>query len=188
LKTLLINNYSPYLENIINVLNILNQNYECYDYLSGLAHYEFPNTLNNFDNVIISGRQRNFTNMNRFNSLIIKDCVIADKPLLGICYGGQILALTFGSTMKKITKIQGIEKISLLEFTDLIPDSNYIEMFESHGFCISHLSKDFRLLGASNSCQNELFQYRKKPIFGTQFHPEKSGIAGKSFIENFLKL
>jgi GMP synthase (glutamine-hydrolysing) len=189
LKTLLINNFSPYLSNIIKVLTILNCDWTCYDcnYLSSFD-YDYIFLLQKFDNVILSGRQKNSKIINKINSCIVKGCVILDKPLLGICYGGQILALTLGCTLKKIEKIQNIVKIDILKPTFLLPLCGTVEMFESHNFCVSKLSKSFTLLGSSNTCENEFFCFNDKPLFGTQFHPEKSGKQGRYMIENFLKL
>lgn len=187
MKTLLVNNFSPYIENIIHIFRDLENDFECYD----CHHIESLGTqielLQKFDNVILSGRQRNSQLINKINSRIVKGCLILDKPLLGICYGGQILALTLGCTLKKIDKISEIVNIELVESTHLLPGYKNVNMFESHNFCISVLSKDFKLLGVSSSCKNELFCFDKKPLYGTQFHPEKSGKQGKELIHNFLK-
>ena len=189
MKTLLINNFSPYISNIIKVLNDLDNNLTCYDckYLSSFD-YDYLVLLKEYDNVILSGRQHNSTLINKINSCIVKGCIILDKPLLGICYGGQILALTLGGTLKKMEKINDVVKIDILKPTVLLPNYESVEMYESHNFCISKLSKSFTLLGSSNSCKNEFFCFNDKPLFGTQFHPEKSGKHGKYLIENFLKL
>ncbi|MBA3750720.1 MAG: gamma-glutamyl-gamma-aminobutyrate hydrolase family protein [Nitrosopumilus sp.] len=189
MKTLLINNFSPYIYDIIEVLNGFDSNFDCFD----CKHLAFVspdhlNLLQGYDNVILSGRQQNSTLINKINSSIVKGCIILDKPLLGICYGGQILALTLGSTIKKIDKIRNVVKINILKPSNLFPNYGTIEMFESHNFCISKLSKNFTLLGSSKTCENEFFCYNGKPLFGTQFHPEKSGKHGKYVIENFLKL
>ena len=189
---MVINNFSPYIDNIIRVLNDLNNDFACYtshhfssvvnggDYLDDL--------LKDYDNVILSGRQRNSILINKVNSWIVKGCMVYDKPLLGICYGGQILALTLGCTLKKMEKIQTMVKIDVLKKSVLLPNCDSVQMFESHSFCISKLSKNFTLLGSSKACDNEFFCFNEKPLFGTQFHPEKSGKHGKYLIENFLKI
>ncbi|MGI0010213.1 MAG: glutamine amidotransferase-related protein, partial [Nitrosopumilaceae archaeon] len=57
--------------------------------LSGLSKYSA---------LILSGRRKNNSLMNAVNSKIIKYVVTEKKPLLGICYGAEILALTLGGT------------------------------------------------------------------------------------------
>jgi len=170
-------------------LNEFNCEFECHDcdYIHSSAYLE-NGKLARFDNVILSGRQQNSAIINRINSAIVKTCQMDDKPLLGICYGGQILALTFGSTLKRIHKIRNVEKITVLESNKLLPERKTLTMYESHSFCVSHLSDDFVLLASSRSCKNELFCLDNKPLFGTQFHPEKSGKQGKSFIKNFIEI
>ena len=101
---------------------ILDSDWTCYDckYLSSMD-YDFLVLLKEFDNVILSGRQQNSKLINKINSCIVRGCIILDKPLLGICYGGQILALTLGCTLKKMEKIRDIIKIDILKPTVLLP-------------------------------------------------------------------
>ena len=189
MKTLLINNFSPYILNIVKLLNDIDSDWTCFDCESLSAmNYDYLILLKEFDNVILSGRQQNSKLINKINSCIVRACLILDKPLLGICYGGQILALTLGCTLKKMEKIRDTVEISLLKPTKLLPNYKKVEMFESHSYCISKLSKSFMLLGSSNNCENELFCLKDKPLFGTQFHPERSGKPGMHFMENFLKI
>jgi GMP synthase (glutamine-hydrolysing) len=188
LKTLLINNFSPYICDIIELLNKLENDFECYDCNQIHALDTHLELLQRFDSVILSGRQRNSSLINKINSRIVKGCLVLDKPLLGICYGGQILGLTLGCTLKKIQKIKDTIKIDLLEPTPILEGYKSVNMYESHNFCISTLSDDFKLLGTSSHCDNELFCLNKKPLFGTQFHPEKSGKPGKHLLENFLNI
>jgi len=159
--------------------------YNCDEILAIDTHLDF---LENFDNVILSGRQRNSTIINKVNSRIVKGALVLNKPLLGICYGGQILALTLGCTLKRIDKVRNITNIKIIAQDQIIKGYDEMDMYESHNFCISVLSPDFKLLGKSFSCRNELFCLKSKPIYGTQFHPEKSGKPGRDLIENFLKI
>ncbi|VFJ15198.1 GMP synthase (Glutamine-hydrolyzing) [Candidatus Nitrosocosmicus franklandus] len=188
MKTLLVNNFSPFIADIVSIFNELDNKFDCYDcnQIQTIdTHLDF---LRDFDNVILSGRQKNSVIINKINSSIVKACLILDKPLLGICYGGQILALTLGCTLKKIQKVKNTIQIDLIEPTPILEGYTSVRMYESHNFCISALSSDFKLLGTSESCTNELFCFRNKPLFGTQFHPEKSGRHGKDMLRNFLKL
>ncbi len=188
MKTLLVDNFSPFIDNIKSIFNESGKVFECYNcnQIHTIdTHLDF---LQEFDNVVLSGRQRNSTIINKINSRIVKGCLILDKPLLGICYGGQILALTLGCTLKKIDRIKNMINIDLVEPVPLLEGYKSVRMYESHNYCVSALSHDFKLLGKSESCTNELFRFRNKPLFGTQFHPEKSGRHGKDLFHNFFKL
>ena len=105
-----------------------------------MGNDDYLDLLKGYDNVILSGRQRNSVLINKVNSCIVKGCLIYDKPLLGICYGGQILALTLGCTLKKMEKIRDIVKIDILKASVLLSDYESVQMFESHNFCVSILS------------------------------------------------
>jgi GMP synthase (glutamine-hydrolysing) len=188
LKTLLINNFSPFIVDIKKILNDFGNEAECYNCDEILAIDTHLDFLENFDNVILSGRQRNSTIINKVNSRIVKGALVLNKPLLGICYGAQILALTLGCTLKRMGKVRDLINIKVVQQDPIIKGYDEMEMYESHNFCISVLSPDFKLLGKSISCTNELFCLKNKPIYGTQFHPEKSGKPGRDLIENFLKI
>jgi GMP synthase (glutamine-hydrolysing) len=188
LKTLLINNFSPFIVDIEKILNDFGNEAECYNCDEILAIDTHLDFLENFDNVILSGRQRNSTVINKVNSRIVKGALVLNKPLLGICYGAQILALTLGCTLKRMGKVRDLINIKVVQQDPIIKGYDEMEMYESHNFCISVLSPDFKLLGKSISCTNELFCLKNKPIYGTQFHPERSGKPGRDLIENFLKI
>ena len=109
-----------------------------------------------------------------------------DKPLLGICYGAEILALTAGGTIRKMQTMQkGNSEIITVHKNPLCDGT--IEVYQSHNFEISQLGKLFTQIAKSESCDYEIIQYRDSRIFGTQFHPEMTQ-DGLRLIENFLLL
>ena len=76
--------------------------------------------MNKYASIILSGRRQNNSLMNAINSKITKHCVLEKKPLLGICYGAEILALTLGGTLKKMDKIhKGSQEIEVLKTNPL---------------------------------------------------------------------
>jgi len=143
-------------------------------------------SLSNYDSFILSGRRKNEKKINEINSKIIRHCIKNDNKLLGICYGAEILALTLGGTIKKTLHFhKGIESIQTLKNTPICSDS--LQVFESHSYEISKLPSVLITLAESKNCKNEIIQYEKKPIFGTQFHPEMSQ-DGNDLIEKFCSL
>lgn len=178
---LVVDNGSVYTKNLIDFLNKLKIKFDL----------QTPESLNleiikKYDSFILSGRRKNEKKINKINSKIIKHSIEHDKKLLGICYGAEILALTLGGTIRKIDSLQkGSEKIRICNYNKICNDTMLV--FESHSFEISKLPDSLIPIGESDNCKYEIIQYAKKPIFGTQFHPEMSD-DGHKLIEKFYRL
>jgi len=144
------------------------------------------NSLGNYDSVILSGRRKNEKKTNEINSKIVIYSIKNNIKLLGICYGAEILALTLGGTIRKISSLQkGNEIIKISKENSISSDS--LDVFESHRFEISKLPSVLVPLADSKNCKYEIIQYDKKQIFGTQFHPEMTP-DGHELIEKFCSL
>ena len=178
---LVVDNGSIYTKNLTDFLNKKNILYE-----KQTPELLNLNLLENYDCFILSGRRKNEKKINEINSKIITYSIKNNIKLLGICYGAEILALTLGGTIRKSLSLQkGNEKIKITKNNSIATDS--LDVFESHGFEISKLPSVLIPLAESNSCKYEIIQYEKKPIFGTQFHPEMSP-DGNNLIEKFCLL
>ena len=137
------------------------------------------------DKVILSGRRANDPKINATNSHIIKECLRLNVPLLGICYGAEILALTLGGTIKKMDEgIQENISITVSKSSPLISSDAKPVFYESHKYFVSRLPEGFESLASSIYCEHEIFSFKR--LFGTQFHPEKSGIDGFNLLSNFI--
>jgi len=178
---LVVDNGSIYTKNLINFLIQKNISFE-----KQTPQLLNLNSLSNYDSFILSGRRKNEKKINEINSKIILYCIQNDIKLLGICYGAEILALTLGGTIRKTISLQkGNESIKITQENPICSDS--LVVFESHSFEISKLPSVLVSLAQSNNCKYEIIQYEKKPIFGTQFHPEMSQ-DGNNLIEKFCLL
>jgi GMP synthase (glutamine-hydrolysing) len=109
-------------------------------------------------------------------------------PVLGICFGHQIIGLLHGSEVFLGTPVRKPEEITIIEadplFSGLIEKPLFVQ---DHTEGIS-LPNNFLHLAQSENYAVEAMKHPTKLIYGVQFHPEVSGENGKSLIGNFLKL
>ena len=178
---LVVDNGSIYTKQLTDLLSEKDVSFEkCVPQLLDLG------SLSGFDSFILSGRLKNERKINEVNSKVVVHCVKNNHKLLGICYGAEILALALGGTIKKMTSPhKGNESVQVLKDNSLCGD--VLDVFESHSFEISRLPNVLIPLAKSRDCEYEIIQYDKKPIYGTQFHPEMSQ-DGNDLIEKFCSL
>ena len=175
---LVVDNGSVYTPSLLKCIQDLNLDFE-----SHISSNVSSLDLDNYPSIILSGRRKNNPEMNIINSKLVKHSLEYNKPLLGICYGAEILALTLGGTIKKMTSPRhGLYEIDITKDNPL--SSGKIKGFESHSYMVSKLGSSFTQIATSDDCKFEIFQYDDKNIFGTQFHPEMS-TDGKSILEKF---
>lgn len=180
MTVLVVDNGSPYVRDITLCLDNLGQIYELKKYDEGFL-------LSDYQKVILSGRRKNKKEINSINSKIIKTCFTNETPVLGICYGAEIIALTFGGSLYKTDLIQGFNRINIEKPTKLL-EKTHCNVYESHSYAISHLPENFICVASSATSKHEIICHNSKRIFGTQFHPEKSGECGTELISNFVRL
>jgi len=178
---LVVDNGSIFTEEIIKTLLKNNTQHTSIPF-----HQLLETDLNKFDSFILSGRRKNEQKMNAINSAIINHAVSEKKPLLGICYGAEILALTLGGTIRKSTNmIKGVHTVNITKPNPL--SEKDIQAYQSHNYEIAKLGSNLQSFASSNTCEYEMIKHTHLPIFGTQFHPEMSK-DGQLLIESFLKI
>jgi len=101
------------------------------------------------------------------------------KPVLGICAGAQLIAMTFGSKINKETEIGYYHEEFTKPFLGL---AGKHEVYHLHNnYCT--LPKDFDEFTDSKIPQ--AIKHKTLPIYATLFHPE---VRNKELIKEFLKL
>ena len=113
-------------------------------------------------------------------------------PILGICYGHQIIGSAFGAPMRDLGQMfRGYENVRVVRdhplFDSLPPD---LVVAESHRQELTKIPDEFQLLAQSKTTKVEAMVHRSKPIYGVQFHPERSSDDhphGRMIIQNLLK-
>lgn len=169
---LIIDNGSSYISQLCNAVS----EYE-------LKRWSDTISMDGCDGVILSGRNKNDNEINVKNIGIVRYCYNNNIPLLGICYGAEILALALGGTIMKTDKVHGYYDIRINE--KILVDKDVIRVFESHGYIISKIPQGFRSIAYSQNSKNEIII--KDNMIGVQFHPELTD-DGLALIERFLML
>jgi len=110
-------------------------------------------------------------------------------PILGICYGQQIIAKILGGEVEK-GKLRefGREILTVLDKKNLFKGLNKKEaVWFSHGDLVTKLPKGFKVIGKSRTSKIASFANSDNKIFGIQFHPEVIHTnKGLKIIENFI--
>ncbi len=149
--------------------------------------------VSNFFNVkgiILSGGPSTVTNKS-FPKLP-KNFFEKKIPILGICYGLQMIAKIFGGKVKSIKKnrefgaaILKSKKKSKLTKNFFIKGISKVWM--SHQDAIVKLPKNFTKIASTTNSSFSIIENTKKKIFGIQFHPEVTHtLKGNQLIKNFI--
>ena len=113
-------------------------------------------------------------------------------PILGICYGMQIICHTLGGKVTNTKKREfGKAEIKLIKnsliFNGIIREKKSSQVWMSHGDEVTKIPKGFTKLATTQGNNIAAIGNIKKKIYGLQFHPEVfHTIKGKAIIKNFL--
>lgn len=111
------------------------------------------------------------------------------KPILGICYGAQLIAYQHHGVVAPIKEREyGLRTIQINPrsplFSSLAVDQ---EVFMSHGDQIVSLPNDFALTSSSPTCPIASYECPSKNLYGVQFHPEvEHSVHGQDILSRFV--
>jgi GMP synthase (glutamine-hydrolysing) len=106
----------------------------------------------------------------------IVDFLVADRAILGICYGHQMLA-------RALRGPEVCRKAARPEFgflhTEIAEDPLFHGLFDpvfahSHYDEVAGLDDEFLVIASTKDCPVQAFRYAGRAIWGVQFHPELS--------------
>ena len=114
-----------------------------------------------------------------------------DIPILGICYGMQLICQSFDSEIRESRKKEfGKAYIKILKKNILFSGLNIKkkhQVWMSHGDEVAEISPKFEVIAKSNDKNITAVVLKREKIFGLQFHPEViHTIIGEKVFENFL--
>lgn len=149
---------------------------------------DFDKDPTHFDLAILSGGSKYelIGNEKKFEKELsfIKNTKI---PIIGICFGYELIALAFGASLKKLPENKkGIYEIEII---DENLGKGKIKVCESHRWVIDNLPSIFEVLAKSEEGP-EIIKHKDLPIYGLQFHPENlaDGTDGDEIFTKLLSI
>ncbi len=131
------------------------------------------------------------------------DYVRAGGPLLGVCLGMQLLfewseeaggAPGLGILPGRVERLRArklphmgwtrIRKVAACGLLEGVPDGSYMYFMHSYGV---HAAGGFACAVASYGGSTFAAAVERPPVYGTQFHPERSGRLGMSIVKAFVE-
>ncbi len=112
-------------------------------------------------------------------------------PILGICYGAQLMAHLLGGRVERSLKREfGQAQIQILRdnplFKGLSPEKFY-QVWMSHSDRVEALPIDFVSIAKTENSPYAAFMHLERPLFGVQFHPEVVHTEiGMTLLKNFV--
>lgn len=141
----------------------------------------------NATGIIFSGGPNSVYDENAFHI----DSAIYDLgvPILGICYGMQLMSQHFGGKVEKASHREyGKAEINVKNATPLfgqLPENQVVWM--SHGDHVTVAPEGFEIIATSPSCEVAAMANEAKNFYAVQFHPEvRHSIYGIELIRQFV--
>ena len=145
----------------------------------------------NIKGIILSGGPLNVYQLDKslFDNKILK----LDIPILGICFGHQILSKFNGGKVKQ-SKLREFGLVNILKKNNSLLIKNFFKrkinkVWMSHADQVYKLPKSFKVIASSNNSKFAIVESKTKNFYGVQFHPEVTHTEnGKKLISNFIFL
>jgi GMP synthase (glutamine-hydrolysing) len=144
----------------------------------------------NISGIVFSGGPLNVYQKDKFT--FDKKILKLGIPILGICFGHQILSKELGGKVKQSNQrefgLAEIRKVSDSLLTKkFFNKKNRNNVWMSHADQVAKMPKNFKIVASSNNSKLTIIENTKEQFYGVQFHPEVTHTnKGKILLHNFL--
>ena len=112
-------------------------------------------------------------------------------PILGICYGLQLIAKLYGGKIKSSKRKREFGRAFIFKKRNSELTKNFFKnkssVWMSHEDAVVKLPKNFQVIAYTKDSRLTIIENKKKKIYGVQFHPEITHTDnGKQIFKNFL--
>ena len=142
--------------------------------------------------IILSGGPLNVDQINKYS--FDKKIINSNIPILGICFGHQMLSKLNGGKVKQ-SKHREFGLANIYKKNESLLTKNFFnkqkfkKVWMSHADQVSKLPKNFKVVASSTNSKFAIVENKLKKSYGIQFHPEVTHTEnGKKLISNFIFL
>ncbi|MEZ0541132.1 glutamine-hydrolyzing GMP synthase [Fibrella arboris] len=111
-------------------------------------------------------------------------------PVLGVCYGAQLLAQSSGGEVHPSSiREYGRARLGTIDAASRLMKGidQHSQVWMSHGDTITQIPDNFEVIASTETVRVAAFQVRDEETFGIQFHPEVThSLQGKQVLHNFV--
>ena len=109
-------------------------------------------------------------------------------PILGICYGHQLIVDRYGGKVKRANKEYGAARLEIDDTSDLLGGiGESVKAWMSHGDEAEITPSGFKIIGHTSTVKAAAIVSTDNPIYGIQFHPEVAHTEqGTKILRNFV--
>ncbi len=143
---------------------------------------DFPDDLAGYDGIYLSGSPHGAYEdvdfIHREHDLIA-DAAAREMPMLGVCFGSQILASALcgrDQVFRRTSCEIGYKDLPVTEAArgDAVCGGlgEAVHMFVWHNDEVRAAHDDMKIIARSDDCPNQIWRYRDQPVWGIQGHPE----------------
>jgi GMP synthase (glutamine-hydrolysing) len=111
-------------------------------------------------------------------------------PVLGVCYGAQLMALQGGGKVKASnTREYGRAQLTVQNSGDIFLEDvkDQSQVWMSHSDSITEVPDDFKIIASTHDVKVAAYHVQGESTYGLQFHPEViHSVEGKILLKNFI--
>jgi len=110
-------------------------------------------------------------------------------PILGLCYGHQLIAHLLGGRVERGAKQEyGLSYVTINRPVGVLKGlSRTGKVWMSHGDTVRGLPEGFEVLAYTGNCPIAAYRHERKAIYGLQWHPEVvHTVHGREMLSNFI--
>ncbi len=153
-----------------------------------LPYNKFPHDDHSVIGVILSGSPYSVYDPEAFK--VDLSAIRGRLPILGICYGAQYMAQTYGGKVEPA----GSREYGRAHLTEFDHENPLFKGFDeqsqvwmSHGDTITAIPENFRCIASTDKVKYAAYQAEEEQLWGVQFHPEVfHSLQGSLLLKNFV--